>query len=159
MGIFIALQIIMGRFVAINLGGLDGPIRISFGFLPVAISSMVLGPFLGGIVAALADIIGIFLFPVGKFFIGYTLSAFLRGFIYGWFLYKKPKTIFRVILACTVVNVFDNIILGTLWYSIIQGVNFMVYLPIRSTTNLILLPIHIITIYSMSKLLTKNKIL
>ena len=66
--------------------------EISFAFLAVAVSGMLYGPVMAGIMAAVADIIGFFVSPNGFFFPGFTLNAFLSGFMFGLFFYKKKIT-------------------------------------------------------------------
>ena len=83
-GLFIALQVVIGRWLAIDLGFM----RISLVFLPIALGGAILGPLWNGVICALADIIGFLLVPSqGAFFPGFTVSAFLSGYAYGYFLY------------------------------------------------------------------------
>lgn len=53
--LFIAMSIVLGKFLAINVGS---SIRISFENLPVLMAGIFFGPFVGGAVGAGADIIG-----------------------------------------------------------------------------------------------------
>ena len=55
MGVLMALQIILSRITAINLGNW---LRISFGFLPNAIAGYLLGPIGGTLVAWGSDALG-----------------------------------------------------------------------------------------------------
>ena len=82
-GLFIALQVVLGRFLAIDLAFL----RISFIFVPIALGGAIFGPLWNGLICVAADIVGFLLVPgQGAFFPGFTLSAFLTGFAYGFFL-------------------------------------------------------------------------
>ena len=58
-------------------------LEISFAFLSLAVAGMLYGPVMAGIVGVIADTIGFFLSPNGGFFPGFTLSAFLSGFLFG----------------------------------------------------------------------------
>ena len=58
MGVLMAMQIILSRITAINLGNW---LRISFGFLPNAIAGYLLGP-IGGMLA----ILGVVVLPPGR---------------------------------------------------------------------------------------------
>ncbi len=122
----IALNIVLTRYFSINTQFL----RIGFGFLPVAVFSMLYGPIPGGIAAALADVIGYLLSPNGPFFPGFTLSALLLGLIFGLFLYKKELTVWRVVVCCFVA-VFAIDALNTLWLSILYHYGILVILPQR----------------------------
>ena len=85
-GIFLALLIVLNRFVSIKTPLLV----ISFSYVPIMVSAILLGPKYSTIIAALGDFIGAILFPFGTYFPGFTFSAALTGLIYGVFLYKKP---------------------------------------------------------------------
>ncbi len=143
-GLLMGLEIILTRFVAI-----ETPIvRIGFGFLPVAIIAMLYGPWIAGTAAAMTDFMGIILFPkVALYFPGFTLSAFLIGVIYGLVLYKKPKTLERVIIAVLLTTLFVNLGLNTLWLKIILDKAIYVIFPARVVQSLILAPINCILLY------------
>lgn len=143
-GLLMGLEIILTRFVAI-----ETPIvRISFGFLPIAIIAMLYGPWIAGAAAAMTDFMGIILFPkVALYFPGFTLSAFLGGVIYGLVLYKKPKTLERVIVAVLLTTLFVHLGLNTLWLKIILDKAIYVIFPARVVQNLILAPINCILLY------------
>jgi ECF transporter S component (folate family) len=95
MGLFISLEVVLTRFIAIE----TPIIRIGFGFLPIAISAIMFGPVIGGLTATIADIIGMIIAPKAAYFPGLTFSAFMTGFIYGLFLHKKNKSILKIFLA------------------------------------------------------------
>ena len=82
-GVFIALTILFTYVFSIQTPF----VRLSFGFLPVAIYAAMFGPVRGGITAAAADILGASLFSPGAFFFFFSLSSFLSGYIYGYFLH------------------------------------------------------------------------
>lgn len=134
--LFIALEIILTRFLSIQTPYM----RIGFYFLPVAISGIMLGPWMAGIIAVLADLIGFFMFfASGAFHPGFTLSAFLSGMIFGLILYKRPVKPLNVTLASALVHLGVNLGLGTLWLSQILGKGYMVLLPPRTMKEVILL--------------------
>ena len=81
-GLFIALQIVFERILVIDAGYM----RISLVFIPYALGGAIFGPLWNGVMSAAADIIGFLIAPgQGAFFPGFTLSAFLSGFAYGFF--------------------------------------------------------------------------
>lgn len=143
-GLLMGLDIVLTRFVAI-----ETPIvRIGFGFLPVAIIAMLYGPWIAGVVAAMTDFMGIMLFPkAALYFPGFTLSAFLGGVIYGLILYKKPKTLKRVIIAVLLTTVLINLGLNTLWIKIILDKAIYIIFPARVVQNLVLAPINCLLLY------------
>ena len=116
MGLLIAVEIILTRFVSIQAWNL----RIGFGFLPIAVAGMMLGPVRAGIMAAMADFLGAILFPAGIFFPGFTLTALLVGIVYGIFLYKKTN-LWRMVIAIVIHQCILSLFGNTLWLSILYG--------------------------------------
>lgn len=141
-GLFIALQVVFTRFFSI-----ETPIlRVGFGFLPVALASIALGSISGGVIAMLADILGMILFPKGTYFPGFTLSALLSGIIYGIVLYNKENSILRIAISVLLITFIIDMGLNTLWLSIITGKGIMILLPSRIIKSLIMIPIEIFCI-------------
>ena len=96
-------------------------LEISFAFLAIAAAGLLYGPVMAGVIAVIADTIGFFLSPSGGFFPGFTLSAFLSGFLFGMFFYKKKVTVKRVIAASFCHMILFNLILTPLWLNIMYG--------------------------------------
>lgn len=142
LSLLIALNIILTRFGSIQ----THIVRIGFGFLPLALASMMFGPILGGAAAAISDILGMMIYPSGAYFPGFTLTAFISGALYGIFLYEKPKSIPRIILSVLTVTIAADIILNTLWLNMITGKAIYVLLTTRLVSNSIMLPIKVIII-------------
>jgi ECF transporter S component (folate family) len=94
--------------------------RVSFGFIPLSLSSMLFGPVIGGIGGAVSDLLGMVIAPKGPYFPGFTLNAFLSGAIYGVFLYKKPKSFVRIALAYCAYLCSSNLGLNTYWLTYLQ---------------------------------------
>ncbi|KAJ51172.1 ECF transporter S component (folate family) [Clostridium tetanomorphum] len=142
--LLVALQVLLTRFL-----GIETPIvRVSFGFLPLALSGILFGPLVGGICGALADIIGMLVFPKGAYFPGFTVSTALSGVVYGFFLYKKPKNLFNILIAAIIITLFINLGLNTLWLSMITGKGVYAIIIPRIVKNLIELPIRVTIIYA-----------
>lgn len=146
MSLLISMDVLLTRIVPVVQ---IESIRISFGFIPHSFESILFGPLFGGIGGALSDIIGMVIAPKGPYFPGFTLDAMLAGLIYGYFLYKKPKTILNIALAVLFVTVFVNIGLNTYWLTILLGKGYMALLPSRVIKNAAMLPVQITMIYLM----------
>ncbi|KOF56338.1 MULTISPECIES: folate family ECF transporter S component [Eubacteriales] len=142
LSLFISLEVILTRFISIQ----TPIIRIGFTFLPVALSAIMLGPISSGISAALADIIGMVIFPSGAYFPGFTFTAFLSGIVYGAFLYNKTVNLFRISAAVIIISLFVNLGLDTVWLWMITGKGIMILLPARLIKCTAMIPIQIITI-------------
>ena len=116
MGMLIALEIVLSRFLSIPT-----PItKIGFAFVPVAAAALLLGPLEAGIVGATADFLGAILFPIGPYFPGFTLTAFLMGLCYGLFLHRKC-TLWRVLAAVGIHQFVLSMLLNSLWLWIISS--------------------------------------
>ena len=84
-GLLLAILIVFSRFVSIKT-----PILvISFSYIPIMLSAILLGPEYSCLIAGLGDLIGALLFPFGSYFVGFTITAALSGLVYGLCLYSK----------------------------------------------------------------------
>lgn len=142
LSLFITLNVVLTRYLSYETAS----IRIGLNFIPIALCSMFFGPLYGGIAAAIADVIGMILFPKGVFFPGFTLSAFFTGAIYGLFLYAHPKTVLRISLAVIFIAIFITMGLNTLWLQIMLNKAFFIMLPGRIVKELIMIPMQILLI-------------
>lgn len=140
--LLIAMEVIFTRFLAFQ----TPIIRIGFGFIPIAFAGILFGPVTGGIAAALSDVIGMLLFPKGAYFPGFTLSAFITGAIYGFFLHKKPVNFMNLTIAVLLITVIVDLGLNTLWISMITGKAVSVLMMPRVIKSAIMLPVQIVII-------------
>ena len=123
----IALEIILTRFCSIQ----TPIVRIGFGFLPVAMMGILYGPLWAGIGYAAGDVLGMLIFPSAAYFPGFTLTAFLTGMIFGFFLKGKEIT-WKSVLPARL--------------SILMGDGYLALLPARILKCVLMLPIHLILI-------------
>ena len=120
MAMLVAIQVVLSRFLSINLWNL----KIGFSFVPIALAGMLLGPMGAGLTGAVADIIGATLFPSGTFFPGFTLTAFITAFGYGFFLHKK-QDMPRILVAVLFSEIVGTLLLNTKWIAILYGTAFL----------------------------------
>lgn len=146
---FAAVAIILGVF-SINIGNY---IRIGFSSIPNGICAYLFGPVVGGLFAGVLDVLKYIIKPTGVFFPGLNAVTVLAGVLYGCMYYKKPITLWRVLVAKFVVMLICNVILNTLCLSILYGKGFMVLLPARAVKNLITWPADALVFYSVMKAL------
>lgn len=148
-----AILIILNRFVSIKTEVLV----ISFSFVPIMMSSIWLGPKYSTTIALLGDLLGAILFPFGPYFPGFTVSSAISGLIYGIFLYNdgkemsNQKLIIRLTVSSIIQLIIINIFLTSLWIHILYGKAYLVIMTSRAITQIIMIPIHIITIYGLEK--------
>ncbi|AEY65352.1 folate family ECF transporter S component [Clostridium sp. BNL1100] len=142
--LFIAIEIITTRFLSIQ----TPIIRISLDFIPLALSAIILGPYTAGVAAAIADIFGMLIFSRGgAYFPGFTLSAFVSGFLYGFILNQKQITVKRCFFAVLTVIISTSVVLNTIWLVIITNKAAFAILSARVVKDLIMLPIQTFFIY------------
>lgn len=140
--LLIALEIILSRFLSIA----TPIVKIGFNFLPIALIAMLYGPVYAGLSAATADFLGAVLFPIGAYFPGFTLTAFLTGIVYGVFLHKHERNLARISIAVLMVTVVLNLGLNTLWLQMITGNGYLALFPTRILRCVIIAPIQFICI-------------
>ena len=150
--LLLALDIVLARFFSVRVVN----IAFSFGFVPLILSAIWLGPKYSTLIGGLAAL----LFPVGQYFVGYTISSLIDGFIYGIFLYKKPgekrstkQFVIRLILSTLIVSVFCNLFLSSLWSYIAYGKAYLVALAGKLPLEAVRYPVKIITILAITKIL------
>jgi len=116
MGVLIAFEIILSRFFSIQAWN----IKIGFNFVPIVAAAIICGPVFAGTVAALGDFLGALLFPIGAYFPGFTLTAFLTGVIFGIGL-RKESSAFQTISAVLINQFLLSLFLNTFWISVLYG--------------------------------------
>jgi len=100
--------------------------------------------------AAVVDVVGT-LISGGPYFVGFTVSAILGSLIYAIFLYQKPVSWGRIIIASVLISVLVNALLNTLWVTIMYQTPFWSLFPIRAVKQLITTPIQIVLVYLVLK--------
>lgn len=139
MGVLIALEIVLSRFLSISTWDL----KIGFSFVPIVIAAVALGPWQAATVAALGDFAGALLLPIGPYFPGFTFTALLMGLVYGLLLNKK-RTTARVFAAVGINQFILSLLLNTLWISMLYGNPYSAVFTARIIQTLILVPVQII---------------
>jgi hypothetical protein len=104
-----------------------------------------------------ADILGAFLFPVGPFFPGFTVTAALTGVIYGLILHKR-QSFPRVICAVVLQQLLCSLLLNTFWLHLLYGLPYLPTLTARliqcgimTAVQLALIPLIVETIKNIEK--------
>lgn len=143
MALLLAVSVIIDQFSL----QLTPSLKVGFGFLVTGLSGMLYGPVCAGLMGGVGDIVRFIIKPTGTFFFGFTLNAILGGVLYGLCFYKNNVTIPRCIISKTLANIIINILLNTLWLSILMGKGFFALLGPRIIKNLIALPIEIVLLW------------
>ncbi len=150
--------------VVINLFGsfyITATLKLSLGFLVLALIGMLYGPVCGFAAGTFIDVICYLLYPNGPYFIGFTLTTALTGMMFGLFLYRFRTELWRIIVSRTLINLLLNLLLNSLWLTVLYGQAFWAMLPSRIFKNVVLLPVEVALLWLIltpaSKLL-KNKV-
>ncbi len=148
LALLIAMQIVLERLFSIR----TPIVTIGFSFIPIVVAAMIYGPVQGGIVAAAGDWLGAVLFPIGAPFLGFTLTAFFRGAIYGIGLHGKERSMTRVIMVCFVVNAVD-LLLNTYWLSefFIKDSGYLALLATRLVKPAVMFAVQVFVIKVLDK--------
>lgn len=146
---FGAISVILGYFTLV----IGDYIKIGFSTIANQFVYYLFGPVVGGMFGGALDILKYLIKPTGAFFPGFTISAALAGVLYGVFLYKKPITLRRILVAELVVSIVCNMLLGTLWLSMLYGKAFLALLPMRVFKNMIMWPINAMLFFTIGKAL------
>lgn len=148
-GLLLATTIVLSRFLSIK----TPIVVISFSFIPLMLSGILLGPWWTMMIAGLADLIGALLFPFGAYFVGYTITSILTGFVYGLFLHRKDeklnnkKFVLKLIISCLIVLIVCNGLINSLWIYITSKKAIMAILPTRLLKQIVMLPIEVVIMF------------
>ena len=113
--VLVALNVILERFMPSYSVWNN---NISFGFITVAFAACYLGIPYAMAVGGLGDLIGAIIKPFGPYFVGYTITNMLVGFVLAVFLYKKA-TLLRISIA-TIINKFVfSLVVNTIFIAVL----------------------------------------
>lgn len=129
LGLMTGLSVLLARFFSfrVPLGGVDA-LRIGFGGLPMVFAGVVFGPLAGGIVGALADIIGYLISPMGAYLPHFTLTSFLTGFIPGLvtkYIFRNSKRLGELLVSIAIGQGITNLFLTPYFLYSLFGQPFM----------------------------------
>ena len=154
LALMVALNVVLGRLSV----QFTPEIRLSvFGFLPIALAGMLMGPLYGGLTGAAGDILNDVLFThvYGAYFPGYTLTAVLSGWWYGRTLHGNRVTWLRAILAIAPVIILGEMLLNSVWVYMMYSKTFWAKLPLRLLTNAVECPVKVLLLMGMSRLMER----
>ncbi len=132
-------------------------LRVGFSFVAIAMAAYLYGPVMGGMVGVLIDILGFLLNPTGPYFFGFTLNAFLNGFICGLWLWRQPVRLWRVAGAAATCVLVVNIFINPFWLRLMYGGTYLALLVSRIPTNAVALPLYIAAMYMLMRVTEKQK--
>lgn len=144
--VLIAMNIVLTRILGFDVGAA----RISFTFIPQVLGSVMFGPWIGALLALIADVLGQIL-KGGAPWLGFCINTVLYGISYGLFLYKRPASYKRIIPCVILQGVIIDALLGSLWFYHYMGMPYLAALLSRAPDALLMIPVKIISIKYMLK--------
>ena len=150
LALFVALTILFTRVISVETPF----VRISFAFLPIAVSGIMFGPLAAGLAAIIADVLGVFLIGVPPHW-GIAFNAFLTGAVYGLLLHKRGHSLPRIAAACAINVGIIAVFLQPFWLSQLIGAPYWPLVISRLPVLAIMFPIQIILIWQTWKRLGK----
>lgn len=156
---FVALDIIVARYLGFEFPTPLGPIKFDFQIVVAALCGYALGPLWGCLTLVSSDLLGIMLNPgtLGMFF-GFTFSALLRGLFFGFLLHNKALKPTRLIVSVALVFIPVDLCLNTLWLSTMMGAPYFPLLLSRILPKLILMVVETVIILCIPKLFSIVKV-
>ena len=133
--------------------------KFSFNFVPVMLCAIILGTKYTVLLEVLSDILGCLLFPRGAFFIGYTISAMVVGFIHGGILYPHngkvscQELLPKLVLSTLIVALVVSIGLNTIWRFYTTNIPLRILIPEKVTKQIVMVPLRVVTMYYTVELL------
>lgn len=139
---FVALDIIVARYLGFEFPSIVGPIKFDFQIVVAALCGYALGPVWGCLTLVTSDMLGALLNSgsVG-FFFGFTVSAALRGLLFGLLLHNKEVKPMRIILSVIAVFIPIDLCLNTMWLSILMHAPYLPLFLSRIAPKLVLMAV------------------
>ena len=144
-GILVAMEIILARF-SIHTWN----IKIGFSFVPIVVAAILYGPVAGGLVGAIGDVMSAIMFPVGAYFPGFTLTAYMTGVAFG-LCFQKKVTVCNVILSVLIVQGVISQFLNTYWISFLYGSPYWLLFGTRIYQTIVLSVVQAVSILLIDK--------
>ena len=154
MGVLIALEVVIAQFITFRP---TQSIKLSLDFVPIVMAGILYGPVPAMLISILADILGAFIFPVGPYFPGFTVTAAFTGLLYGALLHEK-QTMPLVAVSVGLQQWVLSLLLNTFWLHILYGMPYLptllgrlVQVAIMTVVQIVFIPIIARTIQTIGK--------
>ena len=112
--VMIALNIVLERLLTFHIESNHYSISV----ITIAFAAVYLGTPYAISVAALGDIIGAIMFPIGAYFPGFTLTNILTALCICLFIGKKV-TVWGSVVSILINKIFGTLILNSIWVSVL----------------------------------------
>ena len=158
--LLVALSVILGRFASIRIpiGGVEA-LRIGFGTFPIILAGFLYGPWVGGIVGALSNILGFILIPVGGFMPHFVVVSALGGVfpILFFRLFGSSWTYWGLLLAIGLSLGINGILFISYLMNSLYGTPYSYILPGRILAWVVTAPIYPLLMLRIWPLISKER--
>lgn len=138
---------------------INAVVQIRFSPVALAVAGAMYGPVAAGLAGAVGDILKCLVRPTGAFFFGFTLGEFVRGFIYGLFLYQKKPTALRVLAATVTSAIVVDFFLTALWLTMMGNGALIALLIARGLKVIVMCGIEYGLVYGFLKVAQRARVL
>ena len=148
--LLIAADIVFARiFYFYTPGNAD---RISLQFLANALSGALLGPLWGALSCAGGDVLGMLINSSGMNFMPLlTLSAAVRGLLYGLVLYKKDVSFARTLIAVGLVTLIVDLGMNPVFLAMLYERAWLALLLAKIPVRIVTVPVYAGLLFAVSK--------
>lgn len=154
LGLLVAMQVVLGNLLQITFVEK----QFHLGFLPIALAGALFGPIGGMVVGGLGDLIGAHVFPAGPYFIGFTATNIVVGFVYGLVLYRQRPVWWRAGLALVLVSIC-YLMLNSYWLSMLYtSKTYWVWVGVRAPSYVAEIPVYGMILYFTLRALSKVRL-
>ncbi|QEA52934.1 folate family ECF transporter S component [Loigolactobacillus coryniformis] len=147
LGVLIALQTVLGSMFSLQFL----LTKISFGFIITAIMATLFSPWVTAGSSALANILGMLLFPKFTFSPGFVLTAFLVGLVFGYAFHNQTPRLSHILLSNLIVTMVLYLGLNSLWLHLMYQTPWLPLLSGRFVQELITFPVYSVLLFLLFK--------
>lgn len=101
--------------------------------------------------SALANILGMLLFPKFTFFPGFVLTAFLVGLVFGYAFHNQTPRLSHILLSNLIVTMVLYLGLNSLWLHLMYQTPWLPLLSGRFVQELITFPVYSVLLFLLFK--------
>jgi len=153
MAMFIALQIVLSKFLMLQL---TDSIRLSIDSVPILLAGIWFGPIAGGVVGALSDFLGSILFPTaGAYFPLLTVAFFLIGFVAGLLslVIKVKHPLLRIAFIVIPAEIVGSYLFKSFALSVLIGIPFTGMLAARALPVAIVMTVNVMLVTLLNRMM------
>ena len=125
---------------------------LSFQSLPLAVGSMLFGPWAAVLMGVASDTINYLIKPMGPYHPGFAVSLAVTCVFYALWQYQRPVKLWRVACAQVCSVVFVHFGLNMIWMSTLYGQTAgQFYTGVKVVNNLVTFPFMVLAVFAVAK--------